>query len=302
MAKEEFSAKKIDFSQINDGYRYENGDAVSADAINAPIEAVAFVQSLAEKQPNIVDIDGNGATKVEIVQDTDGLPQFKFSNLKGNTGARIVNTELVGQDENGGNIYKQTFDNGVMAFFVAPRGEKGDTGTVENITPQSIGAVPIERTINNKQLNTDISLTASDVGALTANDLLTKIYPVGSIYMSTNLTSPASFLGGTWERIQDKFLLSAGSSYSAGTSGGSATHTLTVDEMPSHTHPEIIGSNPGEFFAQGTTADAYSLNISLSSGAYLYSNYFNELRATGGGQPHNNMPPYLAVYMWRRIS
>ena len=146
------------------------------------------------------------------------------------------------------------------------------------------------------------TLSAQGITPELASVILNSIYKVGAIYISTDSTSPASFLGGTWERIQDKFLLSAGTTYTAGSEGGSATHTLTVDEIPSHTHPEVIGSNPGNFFEQGTTADTYSLNISLSSGAYLYSNYFNELRATGGGQPHNNMPPYLVVYMWRRIS
>ena len=62
------------------------------------------------------------------------------------------------------------------------------------------------------------------------------IYPVGAIYISVNSTSPGTLFGGSWERIQDRFLLSAGSSYSAGSTGGSATHTLTASEMPSHTH------------------------------------------------------------------
>lgn len=122
MAKEKFSAKKIDFSNINGGYRYENGDAISADAINAPIEAVGLVQSLGETQPDNTEADREGVASVSIVTDNNGFPKFKFSNLKGKTGAKIVSTELVGQDENGGNIYKQTFDNGSTATFVAPRG------------------------------------------------------------------------------------------------------------------------------------------------------------------------------------
>lgn len=68
------------------------------------------------------------------------------------------------------------------------------------------------------------------------NELINRIYPVGSIYMSVNNVSPATFIGGAWERIQDRFLLSAGSSYGAGTSGGSATNTLTAANMPAHTH------------------------------------------------------------------
>lgn len=59
------------------------------------------------------------------------------------------------------------------------------------------------------------------------SDLLDSIYPVGSIYMSTKDSSPANFLGGTWERIEGKFLLGAGSGFGAGSTGGEATHTLT---------------------------------------------------------------------------
>ena len=62
------------------------------------------------------------------------------------------------------------------------------------------------------------------------------IYPVGAIYMSVSSTSPASLFGGTWEQIQNRFLLAAGDTYAAGKTGGEATHTLTVEEMPAHNH------------------------------------------------------------------
>lgn len=69
------------------------------------------------------------------------------------------------------------------------------------------------------------------------SDLLNKVYPVGSIYMSAVNVSPASFLGGTWQAIeQGRMLMAAGSSWQAGTTGGSVYHTLTVQEMPAHDH------------------------------------------------------------------
>ena len=69
------------------------------------------------------------------------------------------------------------------------------------------------------------------------NDLLNRVYPVGSIYMSAVNVSPASFLGGTWQAIeQGRMLMAAGSSWQAGTTGGAAYHTLTVAEMPAHDH------------------------------------------------------------------
>ena len=72
------------------------------------------------------------------------------------------------------------------------------------------------------------------------------VYPVGSIYMSLNSTSPNKLFGGTWERITGRFLLAAtdggaaggngNASIAPGNTGGEAVHQLIVDEMPSHTH------------------------------------------------------------------
>ena len=66
--------------------------------------------------------------------------------------------------------------------------------------------------------------------------LMDIVYPVGSIYQSTNSTSPASVVGGTWSAIGGRFLLGANSTYSAGSQDGAATVTLTVNQMPSHIH------------------------------------------------------------------
>lgn len=128
------------------------------------------------------------------------------------------------------------------------------------------------------------------------NDLLDMVYPVGSIYMSVNNVSPQSFLGGTWEQIKDTFLLSAGDTYTAGDTGGEATHTLTVQEMPSHTHSwngfRSLDHDAGDAARQAISAQRFN-NDPTQSGT---------INNTGGGQAHNNMPPYLTVYMWKRTS
>lgn len=113
-------------------------------------------------------------------------------------------------------------------------------------------------------------------------------YPVGSIYMSVNSTSPATLFGGTWQRIQDRFLIAAGSTYKAGGTGGEATHKLTVEEMPSHTHAVLADNVPGSSTGVQTL-------FSGASGSFGTS-------WTGGGSAHNNMPPYLAVYIWKRTA
>lgn len=114
-------------------------------------------------------------------------------------------------------------------------------------------------------------------------------YPVGSIYMSVNNTNPGTIFGGSWTQLKDRFLLGAGDTYSNGSTGGEATHTLTVNEMPSHSHKYGYGSpkRAGDGTKWNTCADGGTANTSGS---------------TGGGQAHNNMPPYLVVYMWKRTS
>lgn len=125
---------------------------------------------------------------------------------------------------------------------------------------------------------------------VTNSELLDFVYPIGSIYMSVNSTNPGSFIGGTWSRIQDRFLLAAGSSYSAGSTGGAATHTLTVDEMPSHTH-----TYSRKYAAEDTATTAVAKGATSSQTTVTETS-----DATGGGKAHNNMPPYLAVYVWER--
>ena len=117
------------------------------------------------------------------------------------------------------------------------------------------------------------------------------IYPVGSIYMSVNSASPSDLFGGTWERIQDRFLLASGSTYSAGSIGGEDSHTLTIDEMPMHSH-DITGS---------VSVKQLSNFIPNTKGMDWYLYYGDDSSGeTGGSQPHNNMPPYLAVNVWKR--
>lgn len=122
------------------------------------------------------------------------------------------------------------------------------------------------------------------------NDAL-KPYPVGAIYMSLNSVSPAELFGGTWERLKDRFLLGAGDSYALGATGGEAYHTLTVDEMPSHSHevPHAALAVADQAFTWG--------NENLRGAGN--SHWTKEM---GSNLPHNNMPPYLAVYMWKRIA
>ena len=133
------------------------------------------------------------------------------------------------------------------------------------------------------QNKTNVSITPFDIYNL---------YPVGSIYMSVNSTNPSNYFGGTWEPIKDTFLLACGDTYAAGTTGGEATHKLTVEEMPSHNHGYIRSRL---FFSDPSGQNAIAYNNNIGQAIVAATN------STGGNKPHNNMPPYLAVYVWKRI-
>lgn len=130
-------------------------------------------------------------------------------------------------------------------------------------------------------------------------------YPVGSIYMSVNNTNPSVLFGGTWERLKDTFLLASGDTYTAGNTGGEATHKLTVNEMPSHTHEQNAHTHTIGSLARYATGG--NANASVGAGYGNTQNYKTGSTTatnqnTGGSQAHNNMPPYLTVFMWKRIA
>lgn len=166
------------------------------------------------------------------------------------------------------------------------------------------------------------SSTASSSRAWIAGDILTFIYdgtywriltvdpyPVGSIYMSTDSTSPASRFGGTWTQISGRFLLGTGAnaantsttygslsaaaiSRSVNEMGGEVRHTLTVSEMPSHNHS---GKGTGD-------KSSSSESVAYTSNWSKYQVFTDFTDDAGGDAAHNNMPPYYTVYMWRRTA
>lgn len=99
--------------------------------------------------------------------------------------------------------------------------------------------------------------------------VLEAVYPVGAIYLSTNSTSPSTLFGGTWVQLKDTFLLSAGDTYTAGDTGGEATHTLVTKELPSHAH----GLNSHTHSLNSHTHSLSSHTHSLSSHTHSLSNH-----------------------------
>lgn len=163
--------------------------------------------------------------------------------------------------------YNLTLGKGIPAFFIDT--QKSSVG---------VNCLPSQSDV----------LQLGDSAWLTAQGA----YPVGAIYLSVTDANPAALFGGTWERIGGRFILGADSTYAAGSTGGEAAHTLTAEEMPRHNH-EIDNLN-----ASGSATPFMTVQAQDKKG---FGGNVQTMYA-GGGKAHNNMPPYLAVFMWQRVS
>lgn len=143
------------------------------------------------------------------------------------------------------------------------------------------------------------------LGELRVNgkNILINPYPVGSIYMSINSTDPSTLFGGTWERLKGGFLYGAVNSWGLGNGSGTSTnsHTLTVSEIPSHTHTEKLPSTWHFAFQSGSTNGYVSDSTTGSYASEPYSSSYTT-GSTGGGSGHSHDVPYIAVFMWRRTA
>lgn len=163
----------------------------------------------------------------------------------------------------------------------------------------TLGGVKLsDSTSSTSSTNSGIAATPAAVKAAIAEAKLAA-WPIGSIYMSVSNTSPASLFGGTWEKLSNTFLLAASSSYPAGSTGGESTHKLAQSELPNYSLSVTNGSNVIRS-KTGKTADAYVQTQPSGWGIPNWESKTVTVASGGSGEAHNNMPPYLAVYMWKR--
>ena len=144
-----------------------------------------------------------------------------------------------------------------------------------------------------------------------SKDLVDFFYPVKTVYITfDNTFDPNEHFGGTWERIRNRFLWAATENGVMGETGGEESHTLTVSEMPSHNghlSAGIVGTVP---MGKGNYEGYINKSVTnpYPGGGYRGWNVYagNEMHpaseAVGGGQPHNNMPPFIQVAMWQRTA
>ena len=192
-------------------------------------------------------------------------------------------------------------DNGLAGIKYPVTSVNGKSGDVK-LDAQDVGALASD----GKAASAAMAENAEKLDGKTWAEALDALYPVGSIYLSADSASPASLFGGTWEQLKDRFLLGVSDSYEAGSTGGETSHELTADELP-----RIEGS---AYFRAAETTYRGIVGTSGVFSATLQSNAASTVKCEGSGNAdrltmsfgnnlaHNNMPPYLAVYMWKRVA
>ena len=225
-------------------------------------------------------------------------------------------------------FYKDTKDDANKTITISPT---GDISGVSTLTSNKITFSKDASISNNLTVSKDINISNKDNIKINGTKIFDLIYPVGSIYMSINSTSPATLFGGTWEQIKDKFLYTASSDSTK--TGGADTVTLDIKNIPSHNH-----TFSGKLM--GGTINSLMRYDGGDSGNYETSGVFNNTIKSGGetwkgknggggkitvkfsatpsgsisytGGEYNSttrktttkafsiMPPYYKVYCWRR--
>lgn len=189
---------------------------------------------------------------------------------------------VVAQDHH--NTSQKTVKVPTGASIFSWRGFKKSDGTVEE--GAGIGKVPEKA--NTLQVGWDAEFEGSI--KYKGKELIDLFYPVGSIYVAYNHTNPGTlFLGTTWVRMENTFLWGCDASGTIGQTGGAKEVTLTVNQIPSHSHGSVYSQH-----ASGTKDKAW---YSTSGTSVAYGAV-----ETGGGAAHNNMPPYTQVSIWRRTA
>lgn len=165
-------------------------------------------------------------------------------------------------------------------------------GLTKNLAVTETGGLKLSSAMYGPTLPDNLVANQVFFQTVGSNFVLDNVYPIGAVYMSMNSTNPGTLFGGTWEQVQGKFLLGVSNAYPAGSSGGESEHTLTTAEIPNHTHSF-------KYTGQSETIGVNSIRL-YQAASNQYNAYSGGQSSNCGGQAHNNMPPYLAVYIWYR--
>ena len=286
---------KIDIGNV---FRYQtiSGDTGSdtVDSANGSIAIVGdgIIQTTMSGNRLLVDHTVVGATDVNnsgntFVQDVT-MDSAGHVTAVSSGAVAITNTDVsAGAAINAEKIHDGTVSNT----------EFGHLNGVTSAIQTQFNAISFDSSGLQTQIN------GLDTAKTTLTAVFSMIYPVGSIYINAGVsTSPATLMGfGTWSRYgEGRVLVSQSVSDTEfdtlGETGGSKTHTLSVSELPSHTHTHTVKT--GRSFSSSIG----NAPVVQGSDNTILSTSDETTSSTGSGSAHNNLQPYIVVYMWRRTA
>jgi len=207
--------------------------------------------------------------------------------------------------------------------------------TIKRIISNVADGVEANDAVTIGQLNKKLSSALDQL-----NRLAGQLYPIGSIYMNVNNVEPSTIFGGSWERMPSgRMLINSGDGFNLGQIGGEKEHRLTEDELASHSHDvnningnttstaKLVGKFSSSIRPNGDITDVpyrngfgivskeseYGIHAKDGGNSSPGRNYVIDashnhtinlninMLPSGKNQPHNNMPPYIVVNMWKRI-
>lgn len=187
------------------------------------------------------------------------------------------------------------------------------TLSIENAPADAaaVGDIILDRTKETPQpifySKAEVDKLLEDCKEAAKNAALLAANPVGKLWASDDPTSPASIVGGTWEQIKDCFILAAGDTYAAGSTGGSPTHThdvsgnAAIGVEQNTTAYNASGAKISEEFSIGLFAHTHEYDVVFDSNNAFYS-IMKCVKTKGSANEQSNMPPYVAMYVWKRIA
>lgn len=299
-----------------------NAEAASASASSAS-ESASAAQTSASSAQESARLAQEALSKVEEITGGDYVTQSAFADVisgKQKVGAALeadsatkadtaVNAETAARADTATHAETSTSAETAESAQSAVSAQSAQTATAAGNVTTSIAGKQIASIFESDGITVKSATKASDDGQgneiastyVKKTDLLDLVYPIGTIVYNydTGGSSPASVLGGSWTRIYDKFLIGAGSNYTVGTEGGEEFHQLTTAEIPSHDHSTGVRMK----WVDAATSNALTHAWASSTGNLaILTNPQPYTSSVGDDTPHNNMPPYRAVWMWRRTA
>lgn len=276
----------------------KDGDATLTTKLNKEIQDRENADTTLQGN---IDSEKTARENADTALTTNLNNEIKARTNGDNTITANLNKEI--QDrENADTTLQNNIDDEVSARTTSIENVNSAINTERNARISADNEINQKLTQETTNIKSNLNKNTSDIASLnsTIGEYWKTIYPVGSIYISTSATfNPNTVWGGKWEQTASgRCLIGANDTYPLGSIGGESTHTLTIEELPQHSHG-IYG------------ADSRSGDNTLQQPRFTYKDtgqtttYISGIMGTeltGGGNAHNNMQPYLSVYMWKRTS